>query len=251
MVRCFMLRPGTLDPVQRNQHGVAFAMILLASELSVRCGKKLKRTLSSTFLVATAQTVELLPQAKLDDGHRHAGAGDHRLDGADRTPILEARALEPCRGIACPRSMEACCGACWVIRFFSAMVSTRCLALIPVSGMSVAAMSCGDESALISKITTAPEIPATFIRRLGRDEASSRRRGFEIDLRRYLLLRTNYCSPLEERVDRRPAGPRSLPLKTHKRDAPPIASAPLYLLRIGSGAFRFCRYLCCDAARLW
>src|SRR5215470_4693450 len=44
--------------------------------------KKLKRTLSSTFLVATAQTVELLPQAKLDDGHRHAGAGDHRLDGA-------------------------------------------------------------------------------------------------------------------------------------------------------------------------
>jgi len=112
-------------------------------------------------------------------------------------------------------------------------------------------MSCGAESALISKITTAPEIPATFIRRLGRDEASSRRRGFEIDLRRYLLLRTNYCSPLEERVDRRPAGPRSLPLKMDKRDALPIASAPLYLLRIGSGAFRFCRYLCCDAARLW
>jgi hypothetical protein len=80
-------------------------VILLASELGVRCGKKLKRTLSSTFLVATAQTVELLPQAKLDDGHRHAGAGDHRLDGADRRPILEARALEPCRGIACPRSM--------------------------------------------------------------------------------------------------------------------------------------------------
>jgi len=112
-------------------------------------------------------------------------------------------------------------------------------------------MSCGAESALISKITTAPEIPATFIRRLGRDEASRRRRGFEIDLRRYLLLRTNYCSPLEERVDRRPAGPRSLPLKMDKRDALPIASAPLYLLRIGSGAFRFCRYLCCDAARLW
>jgi hypothetical protein len=59
----------------------------------------------------------------------------------------------------------------------------------------------------------------------------SRRRGFEIDLRRYLLLRTNYCSPLEERVDRRPAGPRSLPLKTHKRDAPPIASAPQLLAR--------------------
>jgi len=137
-----------------------------------------------------------------------------------------------------------------VIQFFSVMVSTRCLALIPVSGMSVAAMSCGAESALISKITTALEIPATFMRRLGRDEASSRRRGFEIDLRRYLLLRMNYCSPLEERVDRRPAGPRSLPLKMDKRGALQVAIAPLFL-RNGSGAFRFYRHSCCDAARLW
>jgi len=137
-----------------------------------------------------------------------------------------------------------------VIQFFSAMVSIRCLALIPVSGTSVAAMSCGAESALISKITTALEMPATFMRRLGRDEASSRRRGFEIDLRRYLLLRTNYCSPLEERVDRRPAGPRSLPLKMDKRDALQVAIAPLFL-RNGSGAFRFYRHSCCDAARLW
>ena len=41
--------------------------------------------------------------------------------------------------------------------------------------------------------------------------ASPRR---QIDSRTHLLLRTDYCSPFEERVDRRPAGPRSLPLKS-------------------------------------
>jgi hypothetical protein len=60
-----MLRPGTLDPVQRNQHGVAFAVILLASELSVRCGKKAEAHAVIHFPCRPPQTVELLPQAKL------------------------------------------------------------------------------------------------------------------------------------------------------------------------------------------
>ena len=66
----------------------------------------------------------------------------------------------------------------------------------------------------------------------------SRRRGFEIDLRRYLLLRTNYCSPLEERVDRRPAGPRSLPLKNAQtgraayRKRAPIVGASTMISRV-------------------
>src|SRR5262245_44196906 len=62
----------------------------------------------------------------------------------------------------------------------------------------------------------------------------SRRGGFEIDLRRYLLLRTNYCSPLEERVDRRPAGLRSLPSQNaqtgraaHRKRAPIVGASTM------------------------
>src|SRR6516164_4947602 len=65
-------------------------MIALAREQRVRRWEELERALASTFLVAAAEMMELLPDRWLDDRDRNLTAGDRRLDGAGRAPILEA-----------------------------------------------------------------------------------------------------------------------------------------------------------------
>src|SRR6516164_7784887 len=78
-----------IDSSERDQRGLAAPVIHLAGEQGMGGGKQHQRTLTSAFLVAAVQVMELLLDRRLHDRERDLAADDHRLDGAGRATIFE------------------------------------------------------------------------------------------------------------------------------------------------------------------
>ena len=155
-----MTSPHTArSTMPRPDHGLSCARVPHGGR------KQLQGLLPPAFLVLAGESPEPFPGRRLDDftGIEHSAIAASIAPTA--RPYLKPDDA-PCFGIACARSISARIGLCRSMKLRMAATSTRSLAPVPTTGMSMHSTNTGAAPSVISTTANPPLMPGSTPRTL-------------------------------------------------------------------------------------